>query len=95
VLAGAGSDGAAVRAGRDCLQRGRSGGIATPLAAQHHAGAGAGIGQQYIGRTPLGRYGTAAEIASVAAFLVSSAASYVNGEVIAADGGYLATGMML
>jgi NAD(P)-dependent dehydrogenase (short-subunit alcohol dehydrogenase family) len=41
-------------------------------------------------RIPLGRYGTAAEIAEVAMFLASPAASYVTGEVLYADGGALA-----
>jgi 3-oxoacyl-[acyl-carrier protein] reductase len=36
---------------------------------------------------PLGRYGTAEEVASVVAFLVSDAASYVNGTTIDVDGG--------
>ena len=43
-------------------------------------------------RTPLGRYGTGDEIASVAVFLCSSDASYVTGSDIKVDGGVLATG---
>lgn len=39
---------------------------------------------------PLGRLGTATEVAAVATFLVSPAASFVTGSVVAADGGYLA-----
>ncbi len=40
-----------------------------------------------LSRTPLGRYGTAAEIAAVVAFLASDDASYITGETIYPDGG--------
>ncbi|MGY4257729.1 NAD(P)-dependent dehydrogenase (short-subunit alcohol dehydrogenase family) [Bradyrhizobium sp. USDA 4516] len=40
-----------------------------------------------IARTPMGRYGTASEIASVVAFLASDDASYITGETIYPDGG--------
>lgn len=42
-------------------------------------------------RTPLGRYGVADEIASVAVFLCSPAAAYVSGCDIRVDGGMLGT----
>jgi NAD(P)-dependent dehydrogenase (short-subunit alcohol dehydrogenase family) len=38
--------------------------------------------------TPLGRLGTPDEIAAVVAFLASREASFVNGSVVTADGGY-------
>ena len=44
----------------------------------------------YVEMTPVGRFGTAEEVASVIAFLASAEASYVNGAVIAVDGGLTA-----
>ena len=41
------------------------------------------------GRIPLGRYGEPPEVGRVAAFLLSRAASYVNGVVMAVDGGMI------
>jgi NAD(P)-dependent dehydrogenase (short-subunit alcohol dehydrogenase family) len=38
--------------------------------------------------TPLGRLGTGTEIAEVVLFLISKKASFINGTVITADGGY-------
>ena len=40
-----------------------------------------------MSRTPLGRYGTAAEVTAVVAFLASDDASYITGETIYPDGG--------
>ena len=46
--------------------------------------------QGILARTPLGRIGEPDEIASIAVFLASQAASYITGETIYADGGRLA-----
>lgn len=53
------------------------------------------IRSDYYDAIPLNRYGTTGEIASVAGFLCSAAASYVNGQVVAADGGFDAAGVGL
>ncbi|MGD9867461.1 MAG: SDR family NAD(P)-dependent oxidoreductase [Hyphomicrobiales bacterium] len=45
--------------------------------------------RRILSRTPLGRFGEAEEIASVAAFLASADASYVTGTTVYADGGRL------
>lgn len=41
-----------------------------------------------LAQTPLARMGEATEVANVAAFLISSQASYVTGQIISVDGGY-------
>ena len=41
-------------------------------------------------RIPAGRWGTAEDIAGAAVFLSSSAADYVNGHILAVDGGWMA-----
>ncbi|MCH2094202.1 MAG: SDR family oxidoreductase [Rhodobacteraceae bacterium] len=49
----------------------------------------------YHDAIPLNRYGSEREIAETIGFLVSDAASYVTGQVIAADGGFESTGVGL
>ncbi|MBU2360125.1 MAG: SDR family oxidoreductase [Alphaproteobacteria bacterium] len=49
----------------------------------------------YHDAIPLNRYGTEREIADVICFLASERASYVTGQVVAADGGFDSTGVGL
>ncbi|MEU5424735.1 SDR family oxidoreductase [Streptomyces olivoreticuli] len=42
---------------------------------------------EFLARIPAGRYATVSEIGKLAAFLVSDAAAYINGESIRIDGG--------
>jgi NAD(P)-dependent dehydrogenase (short-subunit alcohol dehydrogenase family) len=44
-------------------------------------------------RTPMRRFGDVEELVGAAIFLASEAASFVNGEIIAVDGGFLASGV--
>ena len=50
-------------------------------------------GKELRMRTPLKRFGQVEELVGACVFLASDAASFVNGQVIAVDGGFLASGV--
>lgn len=50
-------------------------------------------GKELRMRTPLKRFGQLEELVGACIFLASDAASFVNGQVIAVDGGFLASGV--
>jgi 3-oxoacyl-[acyl-carrier protein] reductase len=60
--------------------------IATPYHERYSPGE---IFQRFIASIPLGRAGTAEEVADVIVFLASPAARYITGETLEVNGGML------
>ena len=50
-------------------------------------------GREFLVRTPMKRFGKVEELAGAAIFLASDAASFVTGEILSVDGGFLASGV--
>jgi NAD(P)-dependent dehydrogenase (short-subunit alcohol dehydrogenase family) len=50
-------------------------------------------GRELLMRTPMQRFGYVEELVGAAVFLASDASSYVSGQILAVDGGYLASGV--
>jgi NAD(P)-dependent dehydrogenase (short-subunit alcohol dehydrogenase family) len=50
-------------------------------------------GRELIQRTPMRRFGKPEELAGAAVFLASDAASFITGQCLAVDGGFLASGV--
>jgi NAD(P)-dependent dehydrogenase (short-subunit alcohol dehydrogenase family) len=66
--------------------------VDTAMAKAVHSAA---IRAGYHDAIPLNRYGTEDEIAAAVVFLCSEAASYINGQTLAVDGGFDASGIGL
>src|SRR5436309_7121261 len=54
---------------------------------------GTARGQEFLVRTPAGRFGKLEELVGATVFLASDSASFVNGHVLVVDGGFLASGV--
>ncbi|HEX4756637.1 MAG TPA: glucose 1-dehydrogenase [Terracidiphilus sp.] len=50
-------------------------------------------GEEILQRTPMHRFGNPREVVGPAIFLASAAAAFITGEVIAVDGGFMASGV--
>jgi NAD(P)-dependent dehydrogenase (short-subunit alcohol dehydrogenase family) len=50
-------------------------------------------GREFLVRIPMRRFGKVEDLGGAATFLASDAASYVTGQVLVGDGGFLASGV--
>ena len=50
-------------------------------------------GREFLTRTPVGRFGRAEDAVEAAVYLASDAASFVAGQIITVDGGFLSSGV--
>ncbi len=53
-----------------------------------------GMRESYNSLVPMGRYATPSEVAAPIAFLCSDDASYITGQILSVDGGYMAAGLL-
>jgi len=52
-------------------------------------------GKELLMRTPMGRFGKTSELIGAAIFLASDASTFITGEILVVDGGFLASGVNL
>lgn len=64
-----------------------------PTELNHDLLNGTDRGREILMRTPMNRFGRTQELTGAAVFLASDAASFITGQTIAVDGGYLASGV--
>lgn len=65
--------------------------IETPMVATLHSDT---TRDNFLKQVPMKRYGAPEEIAGVVSFLASDDASYVTGQTLAVDGGFIAAGVL-